>query len=73
MESSVEDRGVNSNAMPAETETPNSELPLEAALYMIHHVFLPPKLPNDDDTNAVHERILLDFTLSLSSRVQKLR
>lgn len=47
----------------AETRSSDNKLPLEAVLYLIHHVFLPPKLPNDDDTSAEHESILLDVTL----------
>jgi hypothetical protein len=44
--------------------TPNNKLPLGALTYMIHHVFLPPKLPNKDDFNAEYDTILLDTTIS---------
>ena len=33
---------------------------LKAILYMIHHVFLPPKTPQKDDTSFVHEKQLLE-------------
>ncbi|KAJ9607822.1 hypothetical protein H2200_007901 [Cladophialophora chaetospira] len=31
--------------------------------YLIHHVFLPPKLPSKDDSNPNHEAVLLGTTL----------
>lgn len=30
---------------------------------MINHVFLPPKLPQEDDFNAAHESFLVDTTI----------
>jgi hypothetical protein len=33
-------------------------------MYMIHHMFLPPKLPGEDDSTLDHETALLDTTLS---------
>ncbi|KAF8860560.1 hypothetical protein BDZ45DRAFT_800719 [Acephala macrosclerotiorum] len=44
--------------------TSNNKLPLGALTYMIHHVFLPPKLPNEDDFNAEYDTILLDTTIN---------
>lgn len=32
-------------------------------MYMIHHIFLPPKLPGEDDSSPDHEIALLDITL----------
>lgn len=32
---------------------------LDAAMYLVHHVFLPPKLPGKDDFNAAHEALLV--------------
>jgi hypothetical protein len=31
--------------------------------YLIHHVVLPPKLPQEDDSDASHEHALLDTTI----------
>lgn len=31
-------------------------------MYMIHHIFLPPKVPQEDDFDPKHERSLLDIT-----------
>ena len=44
-------------------ETPSSRLALSSTIYLIHHVFLPPKLPHEDDFNSDCEAILLDTTL----------
>ncbi|PLB53474.1 hypothetical protein P170DRAFT_473334 [Aspergillus steynii IBT 23096] len=35
-------------------------LTLESSLYLFHHVFLPPKLPQSNDYSAQHELLLLD-------------
>ena len=32
-------------------------------MYLIHHIFLPPKLPHGDDVDANNETILLDITI----------
>lgn len=32
--------------------------------YMIHHLFLPPKLPGGDDSNPDHEKLLVETTIS---------
>ena len=32
----------------------------DSALYLFHHIFLPPKLPQEDDYNPEYELILLD-------------
>ncbi|KAF1968390.1 hypothetical protein BU23DRAFT_514913 [Bimuria novae-zelandiae CBS 107.79] len=42
----------------------------DAVLYLIHHVFLPPKLPQRDDHNATHERALLETTTRALKNVQ---
>lgn len=36
-----------------------------AMLYMINHVFLPPKLPNGDDFNVKHDMMLLDTAIDV--------
>lgn len=36
----------------------------EANLYLFHHVFLPPKLPQAADYDHEHERLLLDKVLT---------
>jgi hypothetical protein len=38
----------------------NSKVPSSAMMYLIHHVFLPPKLPNEDDFDSECEMILLE-------------
>ena len=38
----------------------SNRTPLNAITYMIHHIFLPPELPQEDDFDPQHERILLD-------------
>ena len=40
----------------------SNRTPLDAIVYMIHHIFLPPELPQEDDFDPQHERILLDTT-----------
>ncbi|KAH9865705.1 hypothetical protein J1614_009292 [Plenodomus biglobosus] len=35
----------------------------EAVAYMIHHVVLPPRLPNEDDSNPDHEHALVGLVL----------
>lgn len=39
--------------------TSNAQLPLETVKYLIHHIFLPPKLPTKDDFKLEHETALL--------------
>ncbi|RDW69108.1 uncharacterized protein DSM5745_08868 [Aspergillus mulundensis] len=41
----------------------SSDLPFEAITYLFHHVFLPPKLPQDDDYNADHDLALLSTVI----------
>ena len=36
---------------------------LEESWYLVHHLFLPPKLPQTDYYNAEHEHILLDCVI----------
>ncbi|KLJ08813.1 hypothetical protein EMPG_15752 [Blastomyces silverae] len=35
------------------------EVSHDAIMYLIHHIFLPPKLPQEDDFNLNHENVLL--------------
>ncbi|KAJ0418503.1 hypothetical protein BJY00DRAFT_314871 [Aspergillus carlsbadensis] len=42
------------------SQFPSVNLPPEARLYLLNHVFLPPELPQEDDYDATHESILLD-------------
>jgi len=44
--------------------TSGKVLPLGAVTYLIHHVFLPPKLPQKDDLDLSHETTLLDVTIA---------
>jgi len=56
----------------------NADAPLapalnpEALAYVIDHVFLPPKLPESDDTEASHERVLLQHVHSTLKAFQQL-
>src|SRR5271163_4884823 len=36
-----------------------------AIMYLIHHIFLPPKLPQEDDFDSEYEMILLDTTIDV--------
>lgn len=36
------------------------ELSHGAIMYLIHHIFLPPELPQEDDFNSHYENLLLD-------------
>jgi hypothetical protein len=36
----------------------------DAIMYLVHHMFLPPKLPQQDDSHPDHETILLNTTIS---------
>lgn len=38
----------------------DKKIPVDAILYMFHHIFLPPKLPRKDDSSTANEEILLD-------------
>ncbi|PYH83568.1 hypothetical protein BO82DRAFT_411285 [Aspergillus uvarum CBS 121591] len=40
-----------------------SRLSTTESIYLLHHVFLPPKLPQEDDFNALHETVLLDSVI----------
>ena len=40
----------------------SNRTPLDAIMYMIHHTFLPPELPQEDDFDPQYESILLDTT-----------
>jgi hypothetical protein len=42
--------------------SPSTRMSLDAIMYIIHHIFLPSKLPQEDDFNPQHESILLDTT-----------
>ena len=39
-----------------------TSLSLEATLYLINHIVLPPKLPQADDWNIEYENAVLDLT-----------
>ncbi len=43
----------------------SKRLPIGAILYLIRHIFLPPKLPDGDDFHPEYETILLDFTVDV--------
>lgn len=42
----------------------------EAFKYQIHHVFLPPELPQKDDTNPWHEKALMETVGSALKRFE---
>jgi len=44
---------------------------LGAILFQIHHVFLPPLLPQADDTNVFHEKVLLETVHSALKAFQE--
>ena len=41
-----------------------------ALMYLIHHIFLPPKLPQEDDHDSEYETTLLNITLNALQRFQ---
>ena len=41
-----------------------------ALMYLIHHIFLPPKLPQEDDYDSEDESTLLNITLDALRRFQ---
>jgi hypothetical protein len=43
--------------------TSSNRLPSRAIMYLIRHIFLPPKLPHEDDFDSEYETILLDTTV----------
>jgi hypothetical protein len=45
--------------------TSSNTLPSGAIMYLIHHIFLPPKLPHEDDFDSKYETILLDTTIDV--------
>lgn len=50
-------------ASPTGGRAQSSELAQEEVTYLVHHVFLPSKLPNGDDFDPKYGRILLDTTI----------
>ena len=42
-----------------------------ALWFMIRHIFLPPKLPGEDDSNPDHEKALLDITIAALREFKK--
>ena len=45
--------------------TSSNSLPFGAIMYLIYHIFLPPKLPHEDDFDLEYETILLDTTIDI--------
>ena len=45
--------------------TSSNSLHFGAIMYLIHHIFLPPKLPHKDDFDFEYETILLDTTIDI--------
>lgn len=39
----------------------------DAVMYLIHHIFLPQKLPQEDDFSSEHQAFLLDITIETLS------
>jgi hypothetical protein len=48
--------------------TSSNRLPSGAIMYLIRHIFLPPKLPHEDDFDSEYETILLDTTVDVLSK-----
>lgn len=46
----------------AMTDSSNNKLPPGAMMYLVHHMFLPPRLAHEDDFDSKYETILLDTT-----------
>ncbi|TVY81339.1 hypothetical protein LSUE1_G008843 [Lachnellula suecica] len=44
----------------------------EALMYLVHHMFLPPKLPQKDDTNVTHQKMLFSTLTAALSQFIKL-
>ena len=40
-----------------------NRLPSGTVMYLIRHMFLPPKLPHEDDFNSENETVMLDTTV----------
>ena len=49
--------------LPREEMSQTLELPPEALMYLIHNIFLPPKLPHADDFDPGYEVVLLDHVV----------
>jgi hypothetical protein len=45
--------------------TPSNGVSFGAIMYLIYHIFLPPKLPQEDDFDSEYEMILLDTTIDV--------
>ena len=45
--------------------TSSPKLSFGAIMYLIRHMFLPPKLPHKDDFNLEYEMVLLDTTIDV--------
>ncbi len=43
----------------------------DATSYLLHHIFLPPQLPHEDDFHLQHERALLDAVLQSSGKFRR--
>jgi hypothetical protein len=52
------------------TSVTGDHQPIAATRYLIHHVVLPPKLPQDDDYQANHERHLVESALNALHALQ---
>lgn len=51
---------------------PTEELPPSAIWFMIHHIFLPPKVPSEDDSSPDDENVLLDITIAALQEFKEL-
>jgi hypothetical protein len=51
--------------LPSDDESVSiEELPTDALQYIIHHVFLPPKLPQEDDSDTANDFALTNQVLA---------
>ncbi|KAK5202790.1 hypothetical protein LTR96_011255 [Exophiala xenobiotica] len=44
-------------------ENSTSQLSGDAIMYIIHHIFLPSQLPQEDDTSSQYETFMVDITI----------
>ncbi|KAK5188621.1 hypothetical protein LTR92_011356 [Exophiala xenobiotica] len=44
-------------------ENPTSQLSGDAIMYIIHHIFLPSHLPQEDDTSSQYKTFMVDITI----------
>ena len=58
------------NALPRTYYSEKMILTSEATVYLYHHVVLPPKLPQEDDSDVAHEGPLFDMVIRALERLK---